>query len=55
MAAATADPMSGRRAVVGAPGRVPEGRAAIGPLFLMEAAMRKHRDLEDLPCFRHHA
>jgi hypothetical protein len=26
-----------------------------GRLVSMEAAMRKHRDFEDLPCFRGHA
>jgi hypothetical protein len=41
--------------LAGAPHGMLEGRAANRPLFLMEAAMRKHRDFEDLPCFRRHA
>jgi hypothetical protein len=32
--------------------RRPRGNRAA---FLMEAAMRKHRDFDDLPCFRHDA
>jgi hypothetical protein len=36
-----------RRMIEGAPGR--------SAAYLMEVAMRKHREFDDLPCFRDHA